>query len=163
MLCLRQLPRCTHNLRIRVALSRQLSAKPAQTDELGIPLKPTWSVHAFLSSYPSPKIAPETLKKLYDLSALVPPKEGTEAHAKVTKELEEMIRLVEAVKLVNTDGVKVQAGLEGEDLDRKLYGNPEEQRALHGEQGRELLKHASWTVGEDYVVESDRTRGTSAN
>ncbi|PAV20512.1 hypothetical protein PNOK_0313900 [Pyrrhoderma noxium] len=41
--------------------------------------------------------------KLHDLSALIPPEEGTEAHEELKNELEEMMRLVEAVKLVDTN------------------------------------------------------------
>ncbi|RXW25826.1 hypothetical protein EST38_g42 [Candolleomyces aberdarensis] len=121
-----------------------------------MPLKPTWSVHELLSSYPSPKLPAETLDKLYKLSALVPPKEGTAEHAKVTKQLEEMIRLVEAVKLVDTEGVVVSGRGEKEDMDRKYYGNPED--VGKDGYGQELLKHAARTAGEFYVVEADRTR-----
>ncbi|KAH6915171.1 hypothetical protein BKA70DRAFT_568268 [Coprinopsis sp. MPI-PUGE-AT-0042] len=159
MLLLRQLARCSRGVNRRFA--RSYTTAKVQTDELGIPLKSTWSVNTLLSSYPSPKIAPETLKKLYQLSALVPPEEGSPEHAKVTRDLEEMVRLVEAVKLVDTKGTTVEAGIEREDMDRKLFGNPDEQRAkeVHGQ---ELLKLASRTVNGYYVVEADRTRGGEA-
>lgn len=121
-----------------------------------MPIKPTWSVHELLSSYPSPKLPSETLKKLYTLSALVPPAEGTPEHAKITRELEEMIRLVEAVRLVDTEWVVVAGRGEVKDMDRKHYGNPEDVR--EDGYGKELLKHAARTVDGYYVVEADRTR-----
>ncbi|KAF6762790.1 hypothetical protein DFP72DRAFT_567377 [Ephemerocybe angulata] len=131
-----------------------------ETDSLGMPLKPTWSVHELLSSYPSPKLPPDTLRKLYTLSALVPPEAGTPEHAKVTKELEEMVRLVEAVRLVTTQGVVVAGRGEKEDMDRKHYGNPDDDR--EDGYGQELLQHAARTVDGYYVVETDRTRRTSS-
>lgn len=159
MLLLRQLARCSQGVHGRLA--RSYTTAKAEVDELGIPLRSTWSVNTLLSSYPSPKLAPETLKKLYQLSALVPPEQGSPEHVKVTRDLEEMIRLVEAVKLVDTNGTTVETGLEREDMDRKLYGNPDEQRAqeVHGQA---LLKLASRTVNGYYVVEADRTRSSEA-
>ncbi len=74
------------------------------TDDV-IPRKPTWSVHELISSYPRPHISDATLKKLHQLSALVPPTEGTPEHERIRRELEEMVRLVEAVKLVDTSSV----------------------------------------------------------
>lgn len=95
------------------------------------------------------------MKKLYTLSALVPPAEGTPEHAKVTSELEEMIRLVEAVRLVDTEGVAVAGRGEVENMDRKHFGNPEDVRK--DGYGQELLKHAARMVDGYYVVEADRT------
>ena len=158
MLYLRRLPRCSitpHRVRW------WSSTKPIETDQFGIPVKPTWSVNTLLSSYPSPTIAPETLKKLYNLSAFVAPKEGTPEHAKITRELEEMVRMVEAVKLVDTEGTVVAAQAGEEDLDRALYGNPDVARNGDEENGRDLLKHATRTAGEYYVVEADRMRAGS--
>lgn len=69
------------------------------TDDTGIPLQPTWSVDELLASYLKPTISPETLSRLHRLSALVPPAEGTPEHARLTHELEELVKLVEAVRL----------------------------------------------------------------
>ncbi|TRM68432.1 hypothetical protein BD626DRAFT_481723 [Schizophyllum amplum] len=123
----------------------------AEVDSLGIPLKPTWSVHALLSSYPKPTISDAALRRLHDLSALVPPEEGTEEHKRIKHELEELVRLVEAVKLVDTTGVQV-----AERPDTSGDGNV---GVLPGEvEGRDLLKHAERTEDGFYVVEADRRR-----
>jgi len=139
-----------------------------ETDEVGIPTKPTWSVHELLSSYPRPTISPQTLKKLLDLSALIPPVEGTPEHAKLTREMEEMVRLVEAVKLVDTSEVKLAEGEvvpdgriwpQGEGIrlgqrtDEVEFGGEED-----SENGRTLLSHATKVVNGSYVVEHDRRR-----
>jgi len=65
----------------------------------GIPTQPSWSVNALLSSCPTPTISAATIKHLHQLSALIPPTEGTQEHEKLTREMEELVRLVEAVKL----------------------------------------------------------------
>jgi len=152
----------------RTCTSRRLYSAPkpqkVETDDLAIPLTPTWSVHALLSSYPSPQLSSATLKKLYKLSALEGPAVGTPEYDKVKNELEEMIRMVEAVKLVDTTAVTstdryAAIGVE-EDADRKLYGNPDVQRDQI-KQGTQLLEHAARTEGHFYVVETDRTRTPS--
>ena len=127
------------------------------TDSLGIPLKPTWSVNDLLSSYPKPTISSATLSRLHDLSALIPPEEGTQEHAKLKHELEELIRLVEAVKLVNTDGVVYEHwGPElGDGAEPTSEPAKEEESATTG---RNLLQHASRTEDGFYVVEADRRR-----
>lgn len=79
-----------------------IEASANDESQSAVPDAPTWSVHTLLSSYPRPRISAELLRKLHDLSALVPPAEGTEEHAKLQTELEEMVRLVEAVKFVDT-------------------------------------------------------------
>ena len=55
-----------------------------------MPRAPVWSVHSLLSSYPRPHVSDGLLKKLHDLSALIPPEEGTEADEKLKGELDEM-------------------------------------------------------------------------
>jgi len=121
-----------------------------------MPITPTWSVHKLLSSYPSPKLSPATIQKLYHLSALVPPEEGTPEHEKITKDLEEMVRLVEAVRQVDTSGVVVDGRGEVEDADR-MHPISLEETKKDG-YGVDLLKHASRTQEGYYVVEADRTR-----
>src|SRR6266403_262481 len=66
-----------------------------ETDDCAIPLKPTWSVDDLLSS---------SLHRLHILSALIPPKEGTLAHSRLTRELEDLVKLVESVRLFNAPG-----------------------------------------------------------
>ncbi|KAF5393662.1 hypothetical protein D9757_000290 [Collybiopsis confluens] len=128
------------------------------TDSEGLPVRPVWSVNELLSSYPKPELSSETFKHLHKLSALIPPDEHTPEFGELKKELEELVRLVEAVKLVDT------AGVQPVDL-RPTLGHREEaevvdedERAEDGETGRELLKYASRTSGEFYVVEADRKR-----
>ncbi|KAH9999361.1 hypothetical protein BJV77DRAFT_1064268 [Russula vinacea] len=73
-----------------------------ETDDCAIPLKPTWSVDELLSSYPRPTISSSALRRLHVLSALIPPEEGTSAHSRLTRELEDLVKLVESVRLFNT-------------------------------------------------------------
>ncbi|KAF9247128.1 hypothetical protein BU15DRAFT_39281 [Melanogaster broomeanus] len=148
----------------RCVSSRTLSnfalSKGVETDACGIPIKPTWSVRELLSSYPSPSISPATFKRLHELSALIPPAEGTSEYDLMKKELHELVRLVEAVKLINIDGSadgsipdgRVSAEGTGISLTKVVEGNNDEV------QGRELLKHASRTMDGMYIVETDRKR-----
>ncbi|OCH95948.1 hypothetical protein OBBRIDRAFT_883565 [Obba rivulosa] len=78
-----------------------------EADHHGIPIRPTWSVYELLSSYPQPTIHPTALKRLHELSGLIPPKEGTPEHAKLTEQMERLVKLVDAVKSV--DFSKVEA------------------------------------------------------
>ncbi|KAL1704366.1 hypothetical protein EV121DRAFT_205857 [Schizophyllum commune] len=123
----------------------------AQVDRFGIPLEPTWSVHELLSSYPKPTLSDAALRRLHDLSALVPPKEGTEEHKRIKHELEELIRLVEAVKLVDTTGVEV-----AQRPDTSADATP----VIPSDEpsGRELLKHAEKTEDGFYVIDANRRR-----
>ncbi|KAK0230582.1 hypothetical protein IW262DRAFT_1453506 [Armillaria fumosa] len=125
------------------------TATRTETDEFGIPLKPTWSVNELLSSYPTPTISPVTLNHLHDLAALIPPEEGSEKFGKVKGELEELVRLVEAVKLVDTAGVDLDAVTEETD-------NPQLNAPPLDAAGRSLLKHAARTVDDFYVVDADK-------
>lgn len=85
-------------------------------DEDRIPVRPTWSINELLSSYPKPTISTATLKHLHILSALIPPEEGSLDHTKLIEEMQDLVKLVEAVKLV-TDGVDHGNGI----LDRKIW------------------------------------------
>jgi hypothetical protein len=153
------------------ALRRNSTARPAlgSTDPVGIPLKPVWSVNDLLSSYPKPSISAATLRKLHDLSALTPPEEGTAAHAALTSDMEDLVKLVEAVKLVDVEDIddaaaerdctrvpdgRIWAQEEGISLENvsSQSGN------LLDESGRTLLRHASRTSQDLYVVDADRVR-----
>ena len=136
----------------------------AEVDRTGIPLRPTWSVNELLSSYPRPTISPATLKRLHELSALIPPAEGTAGHAKLRREMEELVKLVEAVKLVDVSGVtkegsvpdgRIWASGEGVKLDAEFFAASGDANA---EEGRILLGHASRTMDGLYVVEADKPR-----
>ncbi|KAJ7667708.1 hypothetical protein DFH06DRAFT_1039661, partial [Mycena polygramma] len=136
------------------AARRVFSSLPnrvVETDTCGIPRRPTWSVNELLSSYPVPSLAPHTLKHLHDLSALLPPAEGTPEHGKLTAGLEGLIRLVEAVKMVNTDHV---AAFERNDPGTLASEDNPASTIPHG--GRSLLKHAARTRDGFYIVDADK-------
>lgn len=157
--CLRR-PQCLlalSNTNPRRLLSSRVKAVH-ETDSCGIPLRPTWSVDELLSSYVIPAIPSATLDHLHELSALVPPQKGTPEHTRLKGELEGLVRLVEAVRLVDTENVRVSARIVAEDADR--------QRACliqHGSQdvstsGSALLEHAARSADGFYVVDADRKR-----
>ncbi|KAF8974668.1 hypothetical protein BDZ97DRAFT_1911830 [Flammula alnicola] len=138
----------------KVSFRKHSTSRPThETDFCGIPVRPTWSVNQLLSSYPSPKLSPTTINRLYELSALIPPKEGTPQYKAVAKDLEEMVRLVEAVRLVDTSGISVTGRGEKEDADRENFSLEDSE-----ETGHALLKHASRTQDQFYVVDSERRR-----
>lgn len=112
-----------------------------------------------MSSYPAPSISPATFKRLHELSALLPPEEGTPEYVKLKHELEELIKLVEATKLIKVeetgnagipDGRVIAEG-SGIPLDR----TPRENGDVRG---RDLLSYASRSANGMYVVETDRSR-----
>lgn len=154
------------------ASCRHISSKPAGAntvdfDAHGIPTRPTWSVNELLSSYPVPKITPATLKHLHDLSALIPPQEGTPEHAKLTSEMENLVKLVEAVKLVDLGSTP--GAVEGEVPDGRIWAEgtgiplecsqesvpPKDEGEVHGQA---LLDHASRTENSLYVVDTSRPK-----
>jgi hypothetical protein len=124
-----------------------------QVDSCGIPVQPTWSVHRLLESYTSPKLSSTTIDWLYELSALVPPKQHTLQYEEVKKELEDMVKLVEGVKQVNTHGISLAGGGEKEDGDR-IQQNSQ----FKGEHGQTLLRYAARTENGLYAVGVERRR-----
>ncbi|KAG8218820.1 hypothetical protein J3R82DRAFT_4498 [Butyriboletus roseoflavus] len=84
-------------------LKALLQTRQVATDACAIPMKPTWSLKELMSSYPSPSLSAVTFRRLHELSALIPPTQGTLEYDTTKKELDELVRLVEAVKLVNVD------------------------------------------------------------
>ncbi|KAF8607502.1 hypothetical protein BDV93DRAFT_603314 [Ceratobasidium sp. AG-I] len=138
-------------------------------DELGVPLSATWSVKELLSTYPAPSLSHDTLARLHRLSALNPPAPGSSKSESLRLELQELLRLVEAVKLVDTsiapggaersDIPDSRIWAEGRGLD--LYA-PDAQH-LKEAHGEALLKHAKKHVNGQYVVETNiKTRGAKA-
>ncbi|KAI0080667.1 hypothetical protein K474DRAFT_151407 [Panus rudis PR-1116 ss-1] len=135
------------------------------TDSCGIPTRPTWSVDELLSSYPRPRLSPATLERLHVLSALHPPAEGTAEHKALTFEMENLVKLVEAVKTADVDeladagtswGDSVPDGriwAEGTGIGLRQVDPP---NRVHT--GQDLLAHASRTENGLYVVETDRPR-----
>ncbi|OJT13368.1 hypothetical protein TRAPUB_10134 [Trametes pubescens] len=110
-------------------------------------------------------IAPATLKRLHELSALIPPEEGSPEHARLTEEIEDLVKLVEAVKLVDVSEVaedlehavpdgRIWAEGEGINLDAEL-ADTEDPEATSG---RKLAAHAWFTLDGLYQVEADKPR-----
>ena len=147
MFCIRQCSRRLSTVRYRLVHTSH--------DDCGIPKKPTWSVNELLSSYPRPTLSSPTLLRLHQLSALIPPAEGTAQHQTLKKELEEFVRLVEAVKLVDTRGIRpaISHGRIDEQPHHKLSHSRECEV-----NGTRLLKHAAHEQDGFYVVDSDRMR-----
>ncbi|KAF9468889.1 hypothetical protein BDZ94DRAFT_1132367, partial [Collybia nuda] len=119
----------------------------------GIPFQPTWSVNELLSSYQKPVLSFATLKRLHELSALIPPTEETPKHQTLRREMEDLITLVEAVKLVDTDSVQIRRRHKAEE--KKQY------QSIAGIQewessGESLLQHAARTSDNFYVVDADK-------
>ncbi|KIM67848.1 hypothetical protein SCLCIDRAFT_1209981 [Scleroderma citrinum Foug A] len=146
----------------RTRIFRRLVTKPAvETDECGIPIKPTWSVNELLSSYPTPSISSATLRRLHELSALVPPEEGTPEHETMRRELERLVKLVEAVKLVKFDchaDDTIPDGriwAQGKGIPLKVDIS---RAGVDETRGKDLLKLASRTLDGMYVVETNRRR-----
>ncbi|KAF7433351.1 hypothetical protein PC9H_005301 [Pleurotus ostreatus] len=132
----------------RRAISSLSSTKP-KTDSLGIPLRPTWSVNDLLSSYPTPSVNHAELEQLHKLSALKIPEKDSDEYHKLKGDLEELVRLVEAVKLVDTEGVELAEAVVSADIP------PEEETQEHTPRGRGLLEYAHRVKEEFYVVDTD--------
>lgn len=113
---------------------------------------PTWSVHELLSTYPAPKLAPELLTKLHKLSALTPPAEDSDAFRTLKHEMEELVRLVEAVKLVGTGGIDSDGRIlpRGRGIDLGQAQNYDGEVA----EQTDILKHATKTVNGLYIVDT---------
>lgn len=136
-----------------------------ETDAYGIPLKPTWSVNELLSSYPTPTITPVTLKRLHELSALIPPLEGTQEHKALKWEMEDLIKLVEAVKLVDLSDVSSAGSGEGAIPDGRLWAEgtgvqhlPAQAEVPGDVTGSALLEFAARTSDGLYAVDADRRK-----
>ncbi|KAL0949864.1 hypothetical protein HGRIS_009897 [Hohenbuehelia grisea] len=138
---------CLSPLQSRKYFSQKTSAP--ETNSLGIPLKATWSVNDLLSSYPNPTLTHETLEQLHKLAALKPPARETPEYTALKKSMEVIIRLVEAVKLVDTGSVRMAEASYDQTHHRPIEQDVREPR------GRDLLKYARSTSGEFYVVDTD--------
>jgi len=100
------------------------------------------------------------MKRLHSLSALVPLEEGSPEHAKPTEEMKDLVKLVEAVKLVNTDSVDDGNSIPDgwEELGRG--GTDAEPISVDENEvpGRDLLKHANVSSEGLYLFDSDRSK-----
>jgi hypothetical protein len=134
-----------------------------ETDDCAIPLRPTWSVDDLLSSYPRPTMSFPALRRLHILSALIPPEEGTPECAKLTQELEDLVKLVESVRFFDVSGESSPANIikdariwaEGTGID--LQQTPPGDRDREALDTVELLSRTSRTEDNLYVIHSDRT------
>ncbi|KAJ7591363.1 hypothetical protein C8J56DRAFT_935320, partial [Mycena floridula] len=120
-----------------------------------VPIQATWSVKELISSYPSPTISSATLNHLHRVSALIPPAEGSTEFEMLKHEMEDMVKLVHAVKLVDTSTVELQGWNTRDEL------NQVDLKAGLGpavEENRDLLSYASRSVDGLYVVEADKAR-----
>jgi Asp-tRNA(Asn)/Glu-tRNA(Gln) amidotransferase C subunit len=157
MSCIR---RCfSKPFRLDNSASRHLSKRFLKTssDQCGIPTEPTWSVDKLLSSYSKPTLSSSTLTRLHQLSALIPPLEGTPEHEILKQEMEEIIRLVEAVRLVDTQGVHPSSHCKQPDVDEVLPTHTKTPNTSEEEvRGRCLLEHAARTQDGFYVVDANR-------
>ncbi|KIJ26969.1 hypothetical protein M422DRAFT_37979, partial [Sphaerobolus stellatus SS14] len=124
-------------------------------------------------SYPSPTLSNETLLKLHSLAALVPPEEGTPEFATLKEEVEDLVRVVEAVRVApdSESAVDVREQKEGvpSPTDARIWPKDvgvrfqDEKDLKEFEEsgppkGRELLKLSERTKGEFYVVDSSKMK-----
>jgi len=154
--CFRGPPRFTPHR----AVHKQSSSSFAfnDTDSCGIPVRPTWSVLTLLSSYPKPTVSSATLSRLHELSALIPPADGTQEHTSLKRDVEDLVRLVEAVKLVDTKDVYITGACEGQSAHHLDDVRPLPEIVGQGTSGGTLLDCASRTLDGFYVVDGDRKR-----
>ncbi|KAI0254355.1 hypothetical protein BJV78DRAFT_1280359 [Lactifluus subvellereus] len=133
-----------------------------ETDDCAIPLRPTWSVDDLLSSYPRLTILSPALCRLHTLSALIPPEEGTPEHAKLTRELEDLVKLVESVRFFNVSdelspaSTIVDARVWAEDAGIDLQQTPPGDHDREALDPVKLISRASRTENGLYVIHSDR-------
>lgn len=149
----------------RACIRWQSSNSNVPTDNFGIPLKPTWSVNELLSSYPTPTITPATLKRLHELSALVPPEEHTQEYATLKREMEGLVKLVEAVKLADLNRGDGSVAKDGDIPDGRIWAEASGIQSLPpqvdipGEiTGAGLLQFAERTTDGLYIVDADRRK-----
>jgi len=149
--------------------SSQRGSEPVETDDCAIPLKPTWSVDNLLSSYPRPTISSSALHRLHVLSALTPPEEGTSAHSRLTRELEDLVKLVESVRLFDAPSASSTVDTT---LDSRIWAEgtcvdlqklPPGSCDLAALEPVELLSRAGRTENGLYVVHSDRATRQSVH
>ncbi|KAF8529255.1 hypothetical protein BU17DRAFT_36905 [Hysterangium stoloniferum] len=137
---------------------------PPEVDQYCVPITPTWSVHQLINSYPSPELSDASLTRLYALAALVPPEPGTSHFTKVKREMGDLVRLIEAVRMAPLAGRVYSsawsigaAAQDGPPPAADLQGRRESSGTLPPS-GRELLKHAKRANDGYYVVDSSRPR-----
>jgi hypothetical protein len=93
---------------------------------------------------------------LHELSALLPPEEGTPEYAKLKHELEDLIKLVEATKLIRVEETE-STGIPDGRVMAEGSGIPLD-RTPSNARGQDLLSYASRNADGMYVVETNRSR-----
>jgi hypothetical protein len=152
--CLKDLRHISNTRTLSFYQSSRALSSTHETNSCGIPLKPTWSVDKLLESCPAPTISPATFKRLHELSALVPPEPGTPEYGNLKEELEDLIKLVEAVRLVKFDD---EGGVSDGRVWAEGAGIPlTDMKDGEMKDGRRLLQHAARTADGFYLVETDR-------
>ena len=146
----------------RLSSSRSPGVDDTQDDGLKHLVRPTWSVHELLSAYPAPRISDTVLEKLHKVSALIPPPKESPAFAKRKHQLEELIRLVEAVRLVNVNTVDGSVVPDGRVL---AQGYPIDAPDTRTEscvpqvsEEPNIMQHATRSVDGYYIVETPPSR-----
>ncbi|KAI0047300.1 hypothetical protein FA95DRAFT_1582714 [Auriscalpium vulgare] len=144
--------------------TRSILSAATQINDLAIPLKPTWSVDKLLSSYPRPTIPSPTLERLHRLSSLRPPETGTKEHQLLSGELEDLVKLVEAVKIADVGAAEPALGNElvpdgriwpdhaGIELGERSAGEVPAETL----ESQQLLSHATRTENGLYSITSGR-------
>lgn len=142
-------------LRVPATPRRNFASKLHQTDSTGIPIGPTWSVHELLESYPKPSLSHAELNKLHRLSALQPPAEKSQEFSQLKGDLEQLVKLVEAVKLVDTKAVRLSP--------RAPIPEQDDERSTEASPGRELLRHSESANLKDgfYAVKTPKLNTTA--
>ncbi|GJJ07677.1 hypothetical protein Clacol_001882 [Clathrus columnatus] len=145
------------------------NGKTFDNDELGLPKAPTWSVHELLNSYPPIELSDETLTRLHTTAALFPPEKDSSEFKELKNQMEDLIRLVEAVRVAPlpfTDSPDVQKphldgriwpeerGLNLHEFNNKV----EEQDNTCPPEGRKLLERASRHTNGFYLVDSSQVK-----
>jgi len=144
-------------------VTRLLSTKPVQAlvspkrklEVEGIET-PTWSVNELLASYPAPSLSSSTLIRLHKTSALLPPPESSTEFNVLKGEMEELVKLVEAVKLVDASAFEADGRVWPKDVGIQGIVPTEEDAGATGKHP-DILRHAAKTVDDFYVVELPTT------
>lgn len=144
-------------------LTRLLSSKPTRPPPIqkrrleieGVET-PTWSVNELLASYPAPSLSSSTLTRLHKASALLPPPESSDEFNALKEEMEELVKLVEAVKLVDAEEFEPDGRVWPKGVGIQGVVPAEEDIETAGK-GPDILRHAAKTEDGFYVVESPTT------
>ncbi|KZV90498.1 hypothetical protein EXIGLDRAFT_720280, partial [Exidia glandulosa HHB12029] len=153
--------RCSSRLVLRTrTYSARSSRELVETDELGLPKKPTWSVQELLSSYPTTPLSSDKLQHLHKLAALVPPEQGSAEWNNLSDDIGELVRLVEAVKLIDTTGVEPENMLEPIVLSEITGDESASAETKYDDEphGASLLEHAEHSRNGFYVVDTPSSR-----